>query len=462
MKIIYNSNIKSLLLLIALLICFGVTSADAQGLILNYEQVSRDQFGNEIGYRTYTLNSPDQLPLGSPWRDYLNIRMSDGKTIYQYALETSQHMGKPLRLTLSDRNSVSYTSKGRNSHDIYLFDYVNNLSTDASKRFLFLHEFGHAVMLNSYPSNYDFNNLDYGGKSQHYIDDIFPNHNTAWVEGWANAFAAQRNDGMIFSIDLNNSNSMAFLSNNSFDEMSRNQLFVAKTVYDSMKQIDSGRGKVFDAFSRTAPHYSLADFFRGFTSLYPENRVDVARILYENSHGKISLNEMLHYVNNGSRTVSQELYNFLAQKGMVSPQPGHVAQPPPQPEPSGGFFGRIFGWISRLFSRDREPAIATAPAVPSSEAPPGAALPPSIRPSTNAQAPQETHFETPPADASEDDLNKSFAQAKEDYYKAFMEYNRKMANNSDTQLIRSAGEKLQRARQKVEKIRKMLTEQQRK
>ena len=251
-----NRYCKSLtFLFVMVLVAFCSMPSFAGNLNLTYEQAITDSYGNEYGYRTIKINSLNDLPLGSPWRSYLNTKLQNGKTIYEYATSISKSLTNDFNLTISDRDNNSYSCKNSDgSYQLNIYNYVNDFATDSSKSFLFLHEFGHVVMLNTYPKYYDFGNLDYGSDSRHYLDEVLPNHNTAWVEGWANAFAAANNNGMVFSYDLKKSDSLEFLKGKSFDEMCRNELFVAKTLYDSFKDIEGGQAAAYDVFSRTAPH----------------------------------------------------------------------------------------------------------------------------------------------------------------------------------------------------------------
>ena len=192
MRSTHLSSMMRTWLAVVILLVFTVMPAFAGGLNLVYEQVVKDSWGNEIGYRKVSFTKPSDLPAGSSWQKYLNLKLPDGKTIYEYALATSQALAKPMTLTLSDRNSNSFTSKSSSSYNLNLYTYINSFSSDSSKTFLFLHEFGHVAMLNAYPSGYDFSGLDYGTDGKHYLDEILPNDNTAWIEGWGNAFAASK------------------------------------------------------------------------------------------------------------------------------------------------------------------------------------------------------------------------------------------------------------------------------
>ncbi len=445
-------------LFIILVILSVAVPAFAGELNLVYEQVVKDSYGNEIGYRTTRLTSPSQLPYGSPWRDYLNQKLPDGKTIFEYARDVAPYLSKPFNLTLSDRNNVSFSSKSYNGYNINIYEYVTRFSNNESKTFLFLHEFGHVAMLNSYPSSYDFIGLDYGSDNRHYIDEILPNANTAWVEGWANAFAANRNNGKVFSLDMNSSSIVAFLQNNSFEEMSRNELFVGKIVYDSFSKISSGKTKAFDVIAKTGPHYSLREFCRGFSTLYPNDKVGLARILVENSSGKATLNDILDYVNGGSRTVSRDLYNYLASAGLVKSTATQTTQTNQSSNTgsssSGSFWGRIFDWFAGLFGRKSQTPVAAAPAAsvevqpvdvstnPANDIPDGAATAPEL-PTTGVNN----------SLAGVDDL----AQAQEIYYLAFAEYNRLITQKgASDQEVKAALTKLQQAKAKVKELRQRM------
>jgi len=430
----------------------------AGSLNLVYEQVIKDSWGNEIGYRSTRLNSPNDLPAGSSWRNYLNLKLPDGKTIYEYARDTSAYLAQPLNLKLSDRNQTAYTEKTYNGYDLNLYSYINSFSSDSSKTFLFLHEFGHVAMLNGYPSSYRFSGLDYGDDNKHYLDEILPNENTAWVEGWANAFAAQKNGGMVFSFNLNSPTSIAFLQNNSFAEMTHNELFVAKVLYDSFGAISSGRDKVFNTISRSGPHSSLRDFCNKFTMLYPDDKVALARVLVNNSHGNITLNDILNYVNGGSRTVSRALYDYLAQVGLVAATSGTTGTPTntrptttTTTTSSTSFWGRISSWFSGLFGRAQS-AFANAPA-PSASVEPSVSVPAAgATPPGGATAP-----EIPGNQTNEFDSVNDLARAQELYYEAFAEYNRLMADSGgDRQKVLQAQQRMQQAKERVKQLRRQM------
>jgi hypothetical protein len=227
-----------------------------------------------------------------------------------------------------------------------------------------MHEFGHVVMLNSYPRSYDFGNLDYGSDSKHYLDEILPNHNTSWVEGWANAFAAANNNGMVFSYDLKKDSTLDFLRENSFDEMCRNEVFVAKVLYDSFKDIKDGQAAAYDVFARTAPHYSLYEFCQNYVRLYPQNQVELAKILVNNSYGNITLKELLAYINGGSNTVSRELYNYLQSSGMLNGTASNnyaSTKPTTTTTTKTSFWSRIVGFFKGIFGKGDRSNVAASP-----------------------------------------------------------------------------------------------------
>ncbi|MEW6710846.1 MAG: hypothetical protein AB1403_13555 [Candidatus Riflebacteria bacterium] len=435
-----------------LLIISMALPAVAGELNLVYEQVVKDSYGNAIGYRTTRINSINDLPSGSPWRDYLNQKLPDGKTIYEYVKNTAPYLSKPLNFTISDRSSVSFSSKDYYGYNLNIYEYVTRFSNNESKTFLFLHEFGHVAMLNSYPPNYDFVGLDYGTDNRHYIDEILPNANTAWVEGWANAFAANRNNGKVFTLDMNSSSIVSFLQNNSFEEMSRNELFVGKIVYDSFSRISSGKDKAFNTIAKTGPHYSLKDFCRGFSSLYPADKAALAKLLVDNSSGKISLNEILDYVNGGSRTVSRDLYNYLVSAGKIKSSTTQTSSTSSQTSSSSGsIWNRIFGWFSGLFNRSNSSPVAAAPAASVEISNADVAAPASVP--AGATAPELPGGQLDSSILSINDL----ATAQEAYYKAFAEYNRLLAaKGQQNQEVKNAMFKLQQAKAKVKELREQL------
>ena len=293
--------------------------AFAGKLNITYERLVTDEYGNEIGYNTYQINSIKDLPIGSPWRTYLETKLPNGSTIYEYVKSVSGQLGQTLNVHLSDSDSTccSYKNPNDNSYNLDLYNCVHSYSKE-NKTFVFLHEFGHVVMLNTYPEYYSFS-INYGEDGQHYLDEILPDYNTAWIEGWANAFGAVNNGGLCYGYNLNDKDALkGFLGNKTFDEMTRNEVFVGKVLYELMANIDGGVSAAYAEFYKSSPHFSLYDFCKGYVSSYPQNKVALAKILVENSFGKISLNDLLLYVNGGSRTVSKELYAYLESVGMVN------------------------------------------------------------------------------------------------------------------------------------------------
>ncbi|MDD2997965.1 MAG: hypothetical protein PHV05_02815 [Candidatus Riflebacteria bacterium] len=450
-------------LVLLVLILYSALPAFSASLNLVYEQVVKDSWGNEIGYRTVKLNSPSDLPAGSAWRNYLNLKMADGKTIYEYARDISGALAKNLNLTISDRDSNSYTSKGSSGYNLNLYNYINSFSSDSSKTFLFLHEFGHVAMLNGYPSTYDFSGLNYGTDGRHYIDEILPNENTAWVEGWGNAFAASKNNGMVFSFNLNDMSSLAFLKDSSFSDMAHNELFVAKVLYDSFNKITNGKSTVFNAISKTGPHYSLREFCQDYIGLYPANKAALTKILYENSQGKMSLNDILTYVNGGSRTVSRELYNYLAQAGLVASTTGTTTRPTTPTSTTTttststsssntSFWGRIASWFGGLFGGGANSPTVAKPSASVESTDSAAAGATATVPADSATAP-----ELPGTSNSEFGSINDLGRAQELYYQYFAEYNRLMGSSGSTkQQVVEARSKMMQAKQRVKELRQSI------
>ncbi|MDD3147897.1 MAG: hypothetical protein PHD82_11380 [Candidatus Riflebacteria bacterium] len=445
-------------LAVVILLVITALPAFSGGLNIVYEQVVKDSWGNAIGYRSVNVSSPAALPAGSAWRNYLNLKLPDGQTIYEYALNTSQALSRPMTLTLSDRDSNSFTSKSSSTYNLNLYNYINSFSSDSSKAFLFLHEFGHVAMLNAYPSYYSFSGLDYGTDGRHYLDEILPNDNTAWVEGWGNAFAASKNNGMVFSFNLNNLSSLAFLKGNTFNEMSRNELFVAKVLYDSFNKIGSGKAKVFNAISRTGPHSSLLQFCQKYTALYPDDKAALAKILIENSQGSMTLDQVLLYVNGGSRTVSRDLYNSLAQAGLVAVTAGTTTSPTKpgsnttasntSTTTSTSFWGRLTSWFGKLFGAGAQSPVAPLPSA--SVETTGAAT--GTVPADGATAP-----ELPGTITNEFNSINDLGRAQEVYYQCFAEYNRLMASSgSSKQQVLEARNRMLQAKERVKTLRQTL------
>lgn len=452
----FRCLMRAWLAVVILLVCTALP-AFSGGLNIVYEQVVKDSWGNAIGYRSVSVSNPSALPAGSAWRNYLNQKLPDGQTIYEYALSTSQSLAKPMTLTLSDRDSNSYTSKSSSTYNLNLYNYINSFSSDSSKTFLFLHEFGHVAMLNAYPSSYSFSGLNYGTDGKHYLDEILPNDNTAWVEGWGNAFAASKNNGMVFSFNLNNLSSLAFLQNNSFTEMSRNELFVSKVLYDSFNKITSGKAKVFNAISRTGPHSSLLQFCQKYVGLYPDDKAVLAKILVDNSQGRMTLDQVLLYVNGGSRTVSRDLYNCLAQSGLVAATTGTTTRPTTPTSTSTtttasssstSFWGRMSSWFGKLFGAGAQSPVAPMPSA-SVESSGVVSSTGGVVPSDGATAP-----ELPGTVANEFSNINDIGRAEELYYQCFAEYNQLMASSgSSKQQIRAAQTRMLQAKERVKALR---------
>ena len=458
-----NRLCKSLLLLFAMVVLCCMPSF-AGKLNLRYEKAITDKYGNEIGYETYTINSLNDLPIGSPWRDYLNTKLQSGKTIYEYATSISNSLSQNFNFTISDRDSNSYSCKNSDgSYALNIYSYVNDFASDSSKTFLFLHEFGHVVMLNSYPKRYDFTNLDYGTDNRHYLDEVLPNHNTSWVEGWANAFAAANNNGMVFSYDLKKNDTLEFLKGKSFDEMCRNELFVAKTLYDSFKDIEGGQAAAYDVFARTAPHYSLYDFCQKYVKLYPQNQVALAKILVDNSYGTVTLRELLAYINGGSNTVSRDLYNYLSSSGMLNgTATNNYASNTNTSSSKPSLWSRITNFFKKLFGKGDNTEVANSPsgstgssvafgdeaiynhytdgtiAISSSVAAPVSA------PSVNPVAPMYNDGVT---------LENAIEAAQIEYNRYYEEYNQLVSSpNPDRQKLIEVSAKMNEAKNKLDKL----------
>ncbi|MDD3000596.1 MAG: hypothetical protein PHF29_02465 [Candidatus Riflebacteria bacterium] len=451
----------------------SVLSVFAGNFILKYEQVVTDSYGNEIGYRTSSITNLSQLPAGSPWRDYLNLKLDSGKTIYQYASTISKNLNKDFTLTISDRDSNSYSCKTGSGYNVNLYGYVNNYASDASKTFLFLHEFGHTTMLNSYPGSYDFNDLNYGTDGVHYLDEILPNYNTAWVEGWANAFGAYNNKGKVFSIDINSVSSLSFLSDNTFEQMTRNELFVSKAVYDFMKRIPGGQASVYDTFAKSGPHNSLYDFCNAYAKLYPANKAAIAQVLVECSQGKATLDDILLYVNGGSRTVSRDLYNYLTGAGLIKTSTGNqvASNNNTSNTQKQSFFGRIFSWFAGLFS-SKEAGSGVASSVGSAL---NSVLSPSVGQSANGGSDYKISLDgslavkgsvgqgsgavsaaSPTVDAKITNADyDDYPALQEMYYTHFAEYNKLMLDgNGDKERINAVRQKMIAVKNKLKELEK--------
>ncbi len=463
---------KIIRILMLLFLVLGLTvSAHAGNFYLKYEQVVRDSYGNEVGYKTNVITDINQLPTNSPWRDYLNIKLANGKTIYQFASTISKDLNNDFTMIISDRDQNSYSCKTKNGYQINLYDYVNNYASESSKAFLFLHEFGHTTMLNSYPGSYDFRDLDYGPDGVHYLDEILPNHNTAWVEGWANAFGAHNNNGKIFSIDINSNASLAFLRNNTFDERARNELFVSKVVFDMIRKIPNGQASVYNAFAKTGPHHSLYEFCNKYSQMYPQHKGLLAQILMEASLNQASLDDILLYINGGSKTVTPELYSSLVGLGLINNQGQQVAGnkgnvKPAEPKKQS-IFGKLFSWIGRLFGfSDTSGALASTVDTMHNTGASGTINTQDYRVPTDGSLAVKGSITgggdikaSSPYSEKEKDVSfngsEDYLELQEAYYRYFAEYNKLMLNgNPDRDKVGEITSKMRRAKIKLKELEK--------
>ncbi|MBF0406802.1 MAG: hypothetical protein HQM10_05590 [Candidatus Riflebacteria bacterium] len=451
------------LMLVLVSVC---TIAHSAPLNLFYEKAIYDYYGNQIGSQKYQITSVNDLPVGSPWRDYLNQPVGN-KTLLGYTLDVSSSLALPLNLTISDKNSISTSSKNTSGYNITLYKHVTQYTTPESKKFIFLHELGHVAMLNAYPSSYNFSGLDYGSDNAHYMDEILPNNKTAWVEGWANAFAANKNNGMIFSLNINDNSVLNFLQAKSFEEMSRNELFNAKVINDLFQNGGDGKTKVFNSITYSGPHNSLKDFCKGYLSMYPQDQVRLAQILDSNSKGKISQSELLNYVNNGSNVVNQDMYNYInsrANSGGTGSN-GSVF--------SGSFWTSIKSFFSRvfknIFSFDEDFA-GLSPSSQPSESTTGMNSTLSANyadgDGVTTIAPSETKFMTlddsknnqsPLLDTPVTGAGQDMISAEEEYFEAFKAYNKALGENSvDSPAVKAALDRLKKAKERSKTGRKSI------
>ncbi len=415
-----------------------------------YERVIRDSSGNEIGSQKTRITSLSSLPSGSPWRTYMSQWVGN-QTMWEYSQSLGQSLSAPLNITMSDKDYTSSSSKNSSGYNIKLYKHVTQYSSDSSKKFVFLHEVGHIGMLNSYPSSYNFSGLDYGSDNTHYMDEILPNENTAWVEGWANAFAALNNGGKVFSLSLNSDSVTSFLSGNTFEQMGRNELFCGKMVYDMINTLPSGRDKVFNVLSSTGPQYSLRAFIQSYLKVYPGDRVAIAKLLDKNGFGKASLAEMLAYVNNGSYTVSNELYSYLNQRGSIN----NTGTGTGTTTKKTGFWAKIGNFFSNLFAglfgnKDKSTASQSASKETYDGLPWGEVLMTTESDLNQASSPiaQETLSTVGSGDLS---------KAQEEYFAAFGNYNDIVKNTpNDTQAVKKALTSMKEAKANFDTIRRAI------
>lgn len=435
-----------LVLTLAVLCCLAGPAL--AGVTFYYEKVTTDAWGNEIGYQTVLITSIDQLPAGSPWRAYFNNQVG-GRNLWDYTQVIAGSLGRPLTMTISDRNQISSSYRSSTGYNVKLYRHVTQYTSDDSKKFVYLHELGHVAMLNAYGGSYSFSGLNYGTDNIHTLDEILPNANTAWVEGWANAFGALKNGGKVFSLSFSNDTTTAFLIDNTFEQMTRNELFVGKVLYDIMTTFASGRDKVFNILSTAGPHASLRDFCRAYVRAYPADQVALAKLLDKVGFSKASLNEMLDYLNGGSRTVSREFYTYLQQRGSIAGGSTTTGSTTSTQTTSTrkSFWSRISDFFSGLFGRSS--STSTAAAAPQPSVTVGAAgtqygqvytsqssdtsLAP-VAPGENLNAPRE-------------DLALKLSSAQEEYFAAFAAYNEALSRRpADQAAVKAALERFKAAK----------------
>ncbi|HPT46066.1 MAG TPA: hypothetical protein PLM07_09215, partial [Candidatus Rifleibacterium sp.] len=228
--------------------------------------------------------------------------------------------------------------------------------------------------------------------------------------------------------------------------------------------------------SSTGPQYSLLQFCQKYVSTYPDDKAALAKVLFDNSQGRMTLDQLLLYVNGGSRNVSRALYNYLATAGLVAATTGTTTQPTRPTTPtttttttttttSTSFWGRLSSWFGKLFNFGAGSPSLPTPAVSvevsgamagSSDA---AGAYPSV--SASAEAPinntgsiaAETTSTGDAAAASIEDLGR----AEELYYQCFAEYNRLMASsNSSRQQVSEAHNRMLQAKARVKALRRQL------
>jgi len=418
---------------VTILLIFAATPAFAT-LNITYERVVYDSNGNEIGYRKQQITSLTDLPKGNAWRTYLS-KMIGTRTYFDYLKEVSGSLSQPLNVTISDRDLTSASSKTSSGYNIKLYKHVTQYSSASNQRFVLLHEIGHIAMLNSYPSSYNFKNLNYGSDNAHYMDEILPNTNTAWVEGWANAFAALKNNGMVFSTSLNSDTATAFLQNNTFEEMNRNELFVGKMLYDIMSTFSSGKNKVYNAIAKTGPHSSLQEFCQGYLSLYPNDQDALIELLKKNSCNKATEEELLKFV--GKETLWSRVKNFFAKLfnfGSSESQSAVSAQP-------------TTGVANETFDSSVTDYVPYGQVLFSTALSSNAAMSPSVTAAATATT-------------QSSDQSKNIITAQEEYFKAFNEYNKILTTKTpDSPEVKTAKDRLVTAKSNIESLRKGISVQ---
>lgn len=424
------------LVLTLAVLCFLAGPAFA-GVSFYYEKVTTDAWGNEIGCQTVLITSIDQLPAGSPWRAYFNNKVGD-RNLWDYTKVIAGSLARPLTMLLSDKNQISSSFRSTTGYSIKLYRHVTQYSSDDSKKFVYLHELGHVAMLNAYPNSYSFSGLNYGADNIHTLDEILPNSNTSWVEGWANAFGALKNDGKVFSLSFKSDTVTAFLVDNTFEEMTRNELFIGKMLYDIMTTFPGGVNKVYNLISTTGPHASLRDFCRAYIKAYPADQVAFAKLLDKIGYGKASLNEVLDYLNNGSRTVTKEFYAYLQQRGSIAGG-SSTSSTTQTTSTKKSFWSRIADFFSGLFGRSSSDSSAAAAVQPSVSVSEGTVSDGTVLPSYSSDT------SLAPLDSGEtiattrEDAAHKLSAAQEEYFAAFAAYNEALGRRpADQVAVKSA------------------------
>ncbi|MBP7633584.1 hypothetical protein KBA41_05410, partial [Candidatus Ozemobacteraceae bacterium] len=197
----------------------------------------------------------------------------------------------------------------------------------------------------------------------------------------------------------------------------------------------------------TGPHASMRDFCRAYVKTYPADQVALAKLLDKIGYSKASLNEVLDYLNGGSRTVTREFYAYLQQRGSIAGGSTTGSTTSTQTTSTKtSFWSRIANFFSGLFGSRSSTSTSAAAPQPSvtvgSSAQYGqvytshssdTSLAP-VAPGENLSAPRE-------------DSAQKLSSAQEEYFAAFAAYNEALSRRpADPAAVRAALERFKAAK----------------
>jgi hypothetical protein len=186
--------------------------------------------------------------------------------------------------------------------------------SDSDAKSTFVHEFAHSMdrTIKEFIK-------PYGKDGSHYTNEM-TRPRTAFVEGWAEfnemldsqdeVKSMQRSIKRIKIERKSESGQYEYVDADSADVSGKDLLSVeginANILYRIATEIPGGRDKVFATFTGTRWKLfrNLKSFSRAFARKYPDDAAKIAEIFDNETHGKLSANELRHYA--GSSAAAEE------------------------------------------------------------------------------------------------------------------------------------------------------------